>query len=340
MLGLLQLLALGLAVAILFATWQMVRRLRHPPRRTYAWAVSKGVPGDPSEIGPPDGPLAYEAFDLGELTGEAEWRGIGVWDVVGRAPDGPVVVMTPGWGESRVNGLVRLPTVASVASRVVLWDPRGLGETPGTCALGTGADVAALGRLVGWVGESSKLKAQSSNEGAVSVMLYGWSMGAGVSVVAGAVCAVRDAHCAPRIIGVIAESPYRLAWTPAFRVMHLAGMPWRVNGPLAFAWLGLRLMGSVRWQGFDRVEHASRLDVPLVVIHGTADEVCPVGDGRAIAAAAPQGRFVEIEGGGHNDLWTDARFAGECARAVREFLRDRREDTHHRGTEGTERAMG
>jgi len=328
MLGLLQLLALGLAVAILFATWQMVRRLRHPPRRTYAWAVSKGVPGDPSEINPPDGPLAYESFDLGELTGEARWRGIGVWNVVGRAPGGPVVVMTPGWGESRVNGLVRLPTMASVASRVVLWDPRGLGETPGTCALGTASDVAALERVVAWVGEgeSEKRKTKSENEdGGAGIVLYGWSMGAGVSVAAGAreqqsSRTAEQQRGGAGIVGVIAESPYRLAWTPAFRVMHLAGMPWRVNGPLAFAWLGLRLMGSVRWRGFDRVEHAARLDVPLVVIHGTADEVCPVGDGRAIAAAAPQGRIVEVEGGGHNDLWTDARFAGECARAVRECV--------------------
>lgn len=161
-------------------------------------------------------------------------------------------------------------------------------------------------------------------------MLYGWSMGAGVSVAAAGE-EQQSSKAAEQqrgseaeqwgdvgIVGVIAESPYRLAWTPAFRVMHLAGMPWRVNGPLAFAWLGLRLTGSVRWRGFDRAEHAARVGVPLLVIHGTADEVCPVRDGRAIAGAAPSGRIIEIEGGGHNDLWTEARFAEQCARAVRE----------------------
>lgn len=305
MLGLLQLLALGLVVAILFAAQQMVRRLRRPPRRTYAWAVSKGVPGDPGEINPPSGPFTYESFDLGELTGNQAHRGINLWDVTGRAPQGPIVIVTPGWGESRVNGLVRLPALAPLSSRIILWDPRGLGETPGLCALGTQTDVDALRALLAWVTQSPNPR---------PIILYGWSLGAGVAIAAAA-------QQPESIAAVLAEAPYRKPWTPAFRVMHLAGLPWRINGPLAFLWLGLRLTGSPRFQGFDRTEHASKLSAPLLVIHGIADEVCPIVDGREIARACPNGRITEIADAGHNDLWTDDRFAPQCQEAIAEFIR-------------------
>ena len=49
-------------------------------------------------------------------------------------------------------------------------------------------------------------------------------------------------------------------------------------------------------------ERAGRVKVPAVVFHGTEDAMVPVGQGRALAAALPQGRFVELPGRGHNDV--------------------------------------
>jgi uncharacterized protein len=45
--------------------------------------------------------------------------------------------------------------------------------------------------------------------------------------------------------------------------------------------------------------HASRLAVPLLVAHGEADTSVPVEEGRALAAAAPRGRFLGISGADH-----------------------------------------
>ena len=133
-------------------------------------------------------------------------------------------------------------------------------------------------------------------------MLFGWSLGAGVSIAAAAEC--------ERVVGVIAESPYRLAATPAGNVLQARSMPWRVNLPLA-----LRLVGSeAEWRGFDRCDVAARLRVPLLVIHGEADVVSPIEDGRAIAAAG-RGEFVPLVAG-HNDVWT-----GECRRAAEDAVR-------------------
>ena len=147
--------------------------------------------------------------------------------------------------------------------------------------------------------------------GESGVVLYGWSLGGGASVVAGA----GDS----RVVGVIAEAPYRVAATPARNVLCAAGLPWRVNLPCALWLIGVRLGVGPGWAGFDRAGHAARLDAPLLIIHGTDDAVCPIGDGRAIAGAAARAEVAAIAGAGHNDLWSDPEHRAACGRAVRAF---------------------
>jgi pimeloyl-ACP methyl ester carboxylesterase len=50
----------------------------------------------------------------------------------------------------------------------------------------------------------------------------------------------------------------------------------------------------------DRTERLRHLDVPALVIHGLADRMCDVSDGRATAEAIPGAELVLIEGMGHN----------------------------------------
>jgi len=49
----------------------------------------------------------------------------------------------------------------------------------------------------------------------------------------------------------------------------------------------------------DRSAALPKVRVPMLVIHGTADPLVPVEGGRAIAAAVPGARLIEIEGMGH-----------------------------------------
>lgn len=297
-LGLSIILAQGLALAVVLSAWAIARKIRRPPRRTYASAVARGRPGDPGELS------SARAFTEWFL----EWRGVRlpVWDIPGDAPDGPAIVLTPGWGDSRIGALTRLPAMLPLASRVLAWDLPGMGEAPDW----------PRGWFGGWpmgTVEHEALRALVERSGASRVVLYGWSAGAGIGVVA---AGEED----PRIVGVIAEAPYRLAWTPARNVLRLARMPWGVVGPLAFGALGVRLGVGARWRGFDRAEHARRVAAPLLVLHGSDDEVCPLADGEAIARAAARGVLAVIRGGRHNDLWTDERFAAESTAAVRAFV--------------------
>jgi pimeloyl-ACP methyl ester carboxylesterase len=43
-----------------------------------------------------------------------------------------------------------------------------------------------------------------------------------------------------------------------------------------------------------------RIDVPALVVHGTADGIVPVENGRVLAARLPHAEYIELEGRGHN----------------------------------------
>lgn len=291
------LLLLGLALFWLSTVVYVAWGLTHPPRRTYASAVRRGLAGDPSEL---DEPRAFETWRVLLADGKKEAE---VWSVEGDAPDGPTVVLSHGWGDSRIGGLVRLPAIAEWARRVVLFDYPGHGTTGSACRLGT-REVRDLAAVIDRVRES---------EDAGAVVVYGWSMGAGVAVAA--------AQEMSEIAGVVAEAPYGLAWTPARNVMRMAGLPWRLNLRPALWWLGLWFGVGPGWRGFDRVALAGAVSAPVLAVHGVDDAICPVGDGRAIAEAAPRGTFAGIEGGGHNDLWTDEQFRAQVVTAVHAWLR-------------------
>lgn len=303
MLGLAGLLGLGLGVGVTGVCAYTGYALTHPPRRTYASAVAKGRPGTPAEI--PGAPREFQAWQF-----ESRGRRLPVWDIRGDAhpADGPTVVLTHGWGDSRVGALARIASIAPFCSRLVAWDMPGHGESRGTCELGTHEPddlIALLDRV---------------REPGSRLILFGWSLGAGVSIAAAA-RGVQSRRA--RIDGVIAEAPYRHAWTPAANVMRARGLPHRWNIPPVFAMLGLELGVGPTWSwrgGFDRAALAAKLECPLLVLHGAEDDISPVEDGRQIAAAAKQGTFCPIAGAGHYGLWTEAPFAAQCVEAVRPML--------------------
>lgn len=302
--GLLALLALGLLIAWASGVAIILRTLRRPPRRTYASAVAGARPGEPSELDPP---LAFDSWTLASA-GES----LAVWDVVGGDDAGPMVVMVHGWGDSRIGGLVRLPAIARNASRVLLLDLPGHGESPGRTRLGT-SEARHLLDLIGRIAAADSHQPRP-------IVLYGWSLGAGISIVAAAASAGQDDPNSARIAGVIAEAPYRLPHTPARNVMHVRRLPHRLTLRPAFWLLGTILGVGPAWRGFDRAAHAANLRCPLLVLHGEHDEICPLRDGRDIAAAAPGGRLEVISQGLHNTLWTDEATRPACEAAVAAFL--------------------
>lgn len=273
--GLAALLAVGLLITLLWATVATAWFLTHPPRRTYASMLRRNRPGDPSELDPP---RAFDAFSL-MLAGTR----VEAWSIPGDAQQGPIAIVTHGWGDGKVGALTRLEALTPTCSRIIAWDLPGHGDSGGRCTLGL-EEPEILVSLAQEVAPGSP------------VLLFGWSLGGGVSIVA--------ARSLEGIVGVVVEAPYRLARTPAHNVLWLRRLP-RVQLGAALSLIALCSRRS--FARFDRAEHARGLGgVPLVVLHGTRDEVCPIEDGTAIADAGG-GRLLAIEGGTHNDLWSEKR---------------------------------
>ncbi|WP_159941614.1 MULTISPECIES: alpha/beta fold hydrolase [unclassified Nocardiopsis] len=56
-----------------------------------------------------------------------------------------------------------------------------------------------------------------------------------------------------------------------------------------------------------------RIDVPALILHGTADNILPIdATGRAFSAALPSADYVEVEGAPHGLLWTHAEEVNEA----------------------------
>lgn len=310
------LLGLGLALLFLGVAGFVLWSLLHPPRRTVAWAIARGRPRDPSQVVTiAGGTRAYREWTLdgtvGGLFGHTKVS-CPVWDIDGDDPSGPIVIMTHGWGDSRWGQLSRLPSIASQASRVVVWDLPGHGEATGTTTLGS-HEPGLLRELIEIVARDAGTK---------RIVLFGSSMGGGTSLVAAGAMASDGGE----VCGVFVEAPYRWARTPAANVISAAGMPTWGTLDLAMGVTGLLFGKGFGWQSprlaapFDRAWHAGRTRVPVLVLHGSADDVSPMADGRAIADAAPKGELVTIEGGGHHGLWIDPRTGPECSRAWAGFI--------------------
>lgn len=315
--GLVILLLIGLVLAWALGVVYTLYLLTHPPRRTYAWAVSRNVPGDPSEMvieGAAGRGLAFTSWNV-----RSRGLDLPVWDITGLDPNGPTIIITHGWADSRIVMLSRVQAIAAIAARIIVWDLPGQGAAPGGCTIGTRE-----------VDDLLALMDASGSEHVSKCVLWGFSLGAGVSIAA----AVRAPD---RVRAMIAEAPYRIPPTPARNVLRLRALPHVLTLPAAMAILGMRFGHGLEWlwpaltrsragnpkDRFDRALLAAQLpeNLPLLVLHGGADPVCPPQDGREIADAAGRGTYAEIPGGGHNTLWVDPAMRALAWQAVRDFLR-------------------
>ncbi|MCC6322480.1 MAG: alpha/beta hydrolase [Phycisphaerales bacterium] len=313
-LGLILLLGIGLVIGWGMLSVHTYLMLTRPPRRTYGWAVARSLPGDPSELRLPDPHARHEVawsewtFRAGTLTGEGDGGlELPVWDIAGLDPSGPTVILTHGWSDSRVVmlGSGRVAAALPVVSRLIVWDLPGHGEARGRCSLGL-TESGALRALVERIAERDR-----------RVVLWGFSLGARISI---------EAASSNRAVeGLIAEAPYVLPRTPALNVLRHRGLPYRANLGPALAAVGVRRgAGPGLAGGGGRVRlDASRLDCRLLVIHGRADLVSPIEDGRRLAASARDGRIDEIEGGQHQSLWFSAETSAAATESLRRFLASR-----------------
>lgn len=150
---------------------------------------------------------------------------------------------------------------------VALYDYRGYGRSSGAPdEPGTYADARAVYDWLLARGVASR-----------RIVLFGESLGCAISVQLALDRSVR---------GVILEAPFASA-----RAM-------------AAHWLPLLPIGPFLRTRYDNVGKIGRISAPLLVMHGTEDEVIPFAQGEAVfRAATASKRFLAVPGAHHNDVY-------------------------------------
>lgn len=296
--GLLYLILFAILLLWLLASAGLVYGLTHPKRKTFAVALAKGDPTDPADLQLRAREVTFTLSDHSRSPGWVIEGGDAGGDIGEGDPrqlrssrlGGVTVVIVHGFADSRYGALKRVPLIVPYAKRVVVFDLPGQGESEARQGYGGLREPDDVLAVLG------QLPPELPPEDAKRIVLLGSSMGAGVAIAA---AAKAEGELRRAIVGVIAEGPYRLWDEPLHNLFRCKRYPrWPVI-PLAGLWLRLTAKG---FKDFDRAKHAGRLACPLLVLHGSEDDLCPITSARQIAEAAPAGRFVEIAGGGHNDL--------------------------------------
>ncbi|MFK7958966.1 MAG: alpha/beta hydrolase [Phycisphaerales bacterium] len=285
LLHLLILLAVGGGLLLVILTVGIVATAIRPRRETAAWAVARGRPVDPADLG-----WEHAAWNVGR-PGDVSLRGWTIDAPGGRPPGTPTVdrmVLAHGWYRSRRALLDRVEPMARHASRLVMADARGHGESGGSSTLGRRepGDLLAI------------VDATAPEDGSADrVLLVGWSLGATAAVQAAADAMATDPDRSD-LVGVVAIAPVtNLRMTLDARIRQFDLPPWLL-GPLVR--LTLRVLGA--WPA-PLVPDA--IGVPVLVVHGADDEICPARDvQRWVDASAAAGADVQLHlilGAGHDE---------------------------------------
>jgi len=293
--GLMILFFVALLLIVSAGTLGLIYHMQQPKRITYGVVLAHHQPASPSDLG-------FEAveqtihFEDGTLSPG--------WIVKGQREGGPTIIVSHGLADSRYGSLIRLHAFVPLASRVVLYDQRGHGDSTAKKTTLTAKEPDDLMHVMNEVDDGTP------------IVLMGHSMGAGISMIVAAHEIERNDGHASRIMAVICEGGYRWPLETIAGYLRERGWPvypflWLTGWHLSF-WLG------ITHKSFDRVGYAQRLNCPLLMINGDADTISPLASAKEVAAAGAHSKMVVIEGGTHGNLPTT--YASQYATEIRSFL--------------------
>lgn len=156
----------------------------------------------------------------------------------------------------------------------------------------------------------------ATDRGAQQLVLVGYSMGGATAVQT----LLRSART-DGVVGVVLDAPVLDLEAAVDLVAHrtsVAGLPVPGSVLATGKWM-LGWRDGIDWAALDLVARASELTVPILVLHGTEDEMVPIASSEALAAARPDlVRLERFDGAGHVLAWNVDPPRYE--RAVADFL--------------------
>lgn len=138
--------------------------------------------------------------------------------------------------------------------------------------------------------------------GAKRLVLVGYSMG-------GAIVAqfMQRSPFAPRVAGLVLDAPV-LDWQEvlAFNATEM-GFPAFLSKPVEWA-IGARI--DADWDSLDAIDHPEDFQLPILLFHGTEDDVVPISTSDDFAAELPRWvTYFRVPEAGHTEEWNvDPRF--------------------------------
>ena len=185
--------------------------------------------------------------------------------------DAPLVIYFPGNAGNRHERIDDLREVAATGFDVLILDYRGFGDSTGSPSEWA---LTSDARQV-WDFACEDLHYLPSQ-----IVVFGESLGGAVALSLWSA----ESTESPQPAAVILNSTFTTM--PDVVAWHYPLFPFRYL-----------LMD--RWRSVDRIP---RVDPPIVVFHGTADDMVPVSQGRKLASQSPHARFIEIANGTHNNI--------------------------------------
>ena len=210
------------------------------------------------------------------------------WWLPNADPQAPTLLYLHGTFRNIYQNLRKVEALRDAGFSIVALDYRGWGES--TPILPSEASIYADANLA-W-GELVRRQPDPRKR-----VIFGHSMGSGVAVELAS-----QRHGGVDYGALILESSFT-------RLPDVA----KANGNLGtFAAL-------FATQEFDSLGKIGRVDAPILMLHGGADNTVPVALGRRLFEAAPKGtRWVEIENGSHSGL--DREAPQQYRQAVRDLI--------------------
>lgn len=256
----------------------IAREMVRPPRHTVGYALAKGLPTDPGDIG-----MEFEEWWLDRPDGVR----LPVWEVTG-AKQGSLsrttAVFVHGWGHSRIDMLAHMSAWNDRFIRQVFYDLRGHGDAEGSLSM--------LGCR-----EDDDLLALLERLGDGPFVLIGYSMGAVIAMAA----AARDHPMREQIACLFAYAPYADFHGSLCGRLRRAAQPTRPLTDVAMAWLRV----SGRPPRSLTADDLLAIECPVTIMHGAADtissprQVCWIAETLAQRSAPDAVQRIVLPGVGH-----------------------------------------
>jgi len=132
--------------------------------------------------------------------------------------------------------------------------------------------------------------------GAERLVLVGYSMGGAIVTQF-----MQRSPLAPRVAGLVLDAP-ALDWQAilSFNATRM-GFPSFLSKPVEWA-IGARI--DADWESLDAIEHPEDFRLPILLFHGTEDEVVPISTSDDFAAELPRWvTYFRVPEAGHTEEW-------------------------------------